>query len=73
MAALVLKAHDLIPKLTAVLTFPRNVILINQFGICWSAPRGNLSLGPSPTPPNTLKEEEAICLTKPFPAKDALA
>ena len=26
------------PKLTAVSTFPRNVILINQFGIFWPAP-----------------------------------
>ena len=29
---------DLIPNLTAVLTFTRNVILINQFRIFWSAP-----------------------------------
>ena len=50
---------DLIPGLIAVLTFPRNVILTNQFGIFWSTPS---HLGPLCSP----EEEEVICMIKPL-------
>lgn len=47
---------DLMPDLNAVLIVPGNVILINQPGIFFSAPVGNLSCGPSP-PPHPLKKK----------------
>ena len=51
-------------------TFSRNVILINQFGIFWSAPMRSLVRWILFTPNPPSEEEEATCLLNPmlFPA-----
>ena len=46
---------DFIPDLTVVLTFPRNVMVIGQSGIFWSAPVKYSITGPCPFPHQGMK------------------
>ena len=53
---------DLIPYLIAVLTFTRNIILINLSRIFWSEPMRICHIGPLYL---LQEEEETICMIKP--------
>lgn len=68
MASLVLKPVirnlDLVSDLMAVPTSPRNVILINQFGIFWAAPMRSSVLWALSILHPLRHHQEAICVIK---------